>query len=228
MLRATPTMLLPQTISRWTVFGLVLAGVTGGTAAAISGDTQKPPATATRSTRVFFDGKVVWFTPAMMSHSAYVVLGPWQLAATRAKPRDGRPNLYIVSPGTQFQGDGAYDHNLVISHLDSPGEIEFDVYYALVLDPLFKADIRDERDLIVAAQQTFTPGDLFEFGDIPSAALLRDQRFENISDLDGFRRADGSLPKLIVLPARATVRGTVDEQGEQLSHFGRTCATPGG
>src|SRR5438874_10729018 len=102
-----------------------------------------------------------------------VTLGPWRLG-TRVldpKPRDKRLNLYIVAPGTQYHLEAAdeFDHNAIINALPEPGKSrEYDVYWALVLDPRMHTDFRNERDLIIAAQASFTPGDLFEVDDLPS------------------------------------------------------------
>ena len=79
---------------------------------------------------------------------------------------------------------------------------ELDVYWAVVLDPNFNRDLRDEIELLVAAQQEFTPGDLFELDDIPGAAFLRQVlKINSIAGLDPYRRKNGALPHLIVVPA---------------------------
>lgn len=136
-----------------------------------------------------------------------VTVGPWRLGARvgDAKPRDKRLNLYLVAPGTQYHLDGseAYDHNAIVNALPEEGKSrEYDVYWALVLDPGLKADFRNERDVILAAQATFVPGDLFEFDDVPTDFLLR--TYLKIDSLEGFarfRRRDGTLPRLIIVPA---------------------------
>src|SRR5438874_13789297 len=54
-----------------------------------------------------------------------VTLGPWRLG-TRVldpKPRDKRPNLYIVAPGTQYHLEGAdeLDHNASVNAVPESG-----------------------------------------------------------------------------------------------------------
>ncbi|MDP9268347.1 MAG: hypothetical protein M3P27_08505 [Acidobacteriota bacterium] len=136
-----------------------------------------------------------------------MTLGPWRLG-TRVldtKPRDQRLNLYIVAPGTQYHLDGAedFDHNAIINALPEPGKSrEYDVYWALVLDPHLHTDFRNERDLIVAAQASFVPGDLFEFEDVPAAAFLRNfLKLGSLEDLQRYRRKNRALPRVIIVPA---------------------------
>jgi len=139
-------------------------------------------------------------------------IGPWQFGArvSDRKPRDKRLNLYLVAPGTQHHAEGQeeFDHNDVINALP-PGEamVEWDVYWVIVLDPSLGRDLRSEQDLIVEAQAGFVPGDLFEFQDIPGQAFLR--AFLEIDALDGlapYRRRDGRLPRLIIVPAGFAIR----------------------
>ena len=136
-----------------------------------------------------------------------VTVGPWRLGARvlGPKPLDKRLNLYLVAPGTQYHLDGAedYDHNVIINALPEPGKSrEYDVYWALVIDPHLDADFRSEQELIVTAQSGFAPGDLFEFDDIPARAFLRNYlQADVLSDLDKYRREDGTLPRVLLLPA---------------------------
>jgi len=136
-----------------------------------------------------------------------VTVGPWRLGARVAdtKPRDQRLNLYLVAPGTQYHLEGSeeYDHNAVVNALPAEGKSrEYDVYWALVLDPKLKTDFRNEHDLILAAQQSFTPGDLFELEDIPSDFLLRTYlKIDSLEELEKFRRRDRTLPRVVIVPA---------------------------
>lgn len=143
------------------------------------------------------------------SHSAVLALGPWHFAAAvQAKPKDGRPNLYIVSPGTEYHADASseFDHTLVTSAFrQDADELDFDVYYAVALDPSFDKEMRDENAIIMAAQETFTPGEQFDLSQIPGAAFLREINLTKVSDLDGFRRANGSLPRVVIVPAKVTL-----------------------
>ena len=141
-------------------------------------------------------------------------IGPWQFGArvSDRKPRDKRLNLYLVAPGTQHHAEGfeEFDHNDIINALPPEGAVvEWDVYWAIVLDPALREDLRSEQDLIVKAQQEFTPGDLFEFQDVPGQAFLR--AFLNVDSLAGlapYRGNDGRLPRVIIVPAGFAVRAS--------------------
>ena len=141
-------------------------------------------------------------------------IGPWQFGVrvSDRKPRDKRLNLYLVAPGTQHHAEGReeFDHNDVINALP-PGDavVEWDVYWAIVLDPALRQDLRSEQDLIVKAQEGFVPGDLLEFQDIPGQGFLR--AFLEIDSLDGlapYRRRDGQLPRVIIVPAGFAIRAS--------------------
>ena len=139
-------------------------------------------------------------------------IGPWQFGVrvSDRKPRDKRLNLYLVAPGTQHHAEGyeGFDHNDVINALPpADAVVEWDVYWAIVLDPELRQDLRSEQDLIVEAQEGFVPGDLFEFQDIPGQGFLR--AFLEIDSLDGlapYRRKDGALPRVIIVPAGFAIR----------------------
>lgn len=141
-------------------------------------------------------------------------IGPWQLGArvSDRKPRDKRLNLYLVAPGTQHHAEGyeEFDHNDVINALPpADAVVEWDVYWVIVLDPALRQDLRSEQDLIVEAQEGFVPGDLFEFQDLPGQTFLRE--FLGIDSLDGlapYRRTDGELPRVIIVPAGFAIRAS--------------------
>ncbi len=40
---------------------------------------------------------------------------------------------------------------------------------------------------------------------------MRNLKVENVSALDRFRRNDGKLPRVVIVPAGASVRGTVTD-----------------
>lgn len=136
-----------------------------------------------------------------------VTVGPWRLGTrvSDTKPRDKRLNLYLAAPGTQYhlEGSEGYDHNAIVNALPADGRSrEYDVYWALALDPKLKTEFRSERELIIAAQTTFSPGDLFEFDDVPSDFLLRTYlKVDSLETLEKFRRRDGTLPRVIIVPA---------------------------
>ena len=141
-------------------------------------------------------------------------IGPWQFGArvSDRKPRDKRLNLYLVAPGTQHHAEGyeEFDHNDIINALPPEGVVvEWDVYWAIVLDPALRQDLRSEQQLIVEAQEGFVPGDLFEFHDIPGQAFLR--AFLNIDSLAGlapYRLKDRQLPRVIIVPAGFAIRAS--------------------
>ena len=145
--------------------------------------------------------------------------GPWQLgiSSRNERPRDHRLNLYVVIPGAQHHTEGwdEYDHNMIVNAVpESEDAVEWDVYWVLVLDPHLRTDLRSERDLLLIAQDHFTPGDLFEFDDIPARAVLRDYlHISGIAGLAQFRQKDGSLPRILVLPAGGVARMRIESSG---------------
>ncbi len=166
-------------------------------------------------TSAYYEGKVVNLTltaPAASRRS--VLLGPWDFGerVSDPKPRDKRLNFYLVCPGRQHHAEGweNYDHNLIVNALSPEGAGgEWDVYYAIVLDPALRDDLRRERQLIFDAQSRFVPGDLYELDDAPGAAFLRlFLRVESLEDLAPYRRRDGSLPRLILARAGFAVHAS--------------------
>ena len=170
----------------------------------------------------YFHGQPVEFhlAPAEQGQQPFSI-GPWQFGTrvSDRKPRDKRLNLYLIAPGTQHHAEGReeYDHNDVINALPpTDAVVEWDVYWAIVLDPGFGQDLRSEQDLIFAAQEGFVPGDLFEFRDIPGQAFLR--TFLGIDSVDGlavYRRRDGQLPRVIIVPAGFAIRASASLPGEE-------------
>lgn len=164
----------------------------------------------------YFEGQVVSITlePPARGHRV-LGFGPWQLgnASRNDRPRDRRLNLYVVVPGEQHHADGwdAYDLNLIVNAVPETEEpVEWDVYWVLVLDPNLHEDLRSERDLLVTAQEHFLPGDLLEFNDIPARAVLRDElHVDSLAGLAPYRQKDGTLPRILVLPAGGVARMSV-------------------
>ena len=161
----------------------------------------------------YFEGQVVSIELERPARGQRALqLGPWQLgiSTSNERPRDRRLNLYVVVPGAQHHAEGwdSYDHNMIVNAVpESPEPVEWDVYWVLVLDPHLRQDFRSERDLLLAAQGRFLPGDLFEFDDIPANAVLRDQlRIDSLAGLERFRQKDGTLPRILVLPAEGVAR----------------------
>ena len=150
------------------------------------------------------------------SRRSQLHVGPWLLGvrAADSTPRDRRRNLYVVFPGSQHRapGWGEYDHNCVLSDLPTSDEpVEWDVYWAVVLDPNLHEEFRSEQELVLAAQSGFLPPDLLEFTDVPSEGFLRSQmRIRSLTELARFRRKDGTLPRLLITPARYAVQGKAE------------------
>ena len=166
-------------------------------------------------TSAYYEGKIANLTLTAAADSRRSVLvGPWDFGEriSDPKPRDKRLNFYLVCPGRQHHADGweDYDHNLLVNALSREGQSgEWDVYYAIVLDPALREDVRRERQLILAAQSRFLPGDLYELDDAPGAGFLRlFLHAETLEDLAPYRRRDGSLPRLILMRAGFAVRAS--------------------
>ncbi len=150
-------------------------------------------------------------SPAQRGQNPFA-FGPWRLGGRvrDRRPTYHRPNFYLVLPGLQHRLDGQenWNHNAVLSSkpLDT-GTAEWDVYWVFVLDPTSDGDLRSERDLLIAGETGFRPGDLFEFDDMPAARFLRQfLGAESMLDLARFRRQDGRLPRVIIVPAGWAVR----------------------
>jgi hypothetical protein len=164
------------------------------------------PAPETRPLEgVYLDGQVVRLDVA--GGPKPVLVGPWRIGARvqDPKPRDQRLNLYLVAPGAQYHLDGGdeFDHNVIVNAVPDAGmSRQYDVYWALVLDPRLHTDFKGEKQLLLAAQASFAPGDLFEFDDIPADAFLRAfLRADTLADLAQYRRKGGALPRILILPA---------------------------
>ena len=206
-----------------TVSAVVLAAA-GLAAAASMRDAVKPFS-------VYHDGEDLVFTPEAGSTRKLVAIGPWNLGVRVGdeKPLDDkRLNLYVVVPGMQYRaaGKAEYDHNLVINKYTVDGKArDWDVFWCFILDPAMHSDLRSERELLVAKHQTFRPAALFEFKDIPSHALIAERLgVKSMADMKRFRRNDGMLPRLLILPARLAVRATAEVRDVTITHPGETPA----
>ena len=200
--------------SGWRVTGAAIALVLV-TIAAGKSVRPKPAADPGEPVKTtYFQGTTVAFTPESLPGTRQARVGPW-LFGTRVgdrKPRDKRLNAYLVSPGEQHHSESApeFDHNLVINVLPAEGVTrEFDVFFAIVLDPHLREDIRDERTLLFAAQERFIPGDLYEVEDAPGEPFLRNLlHVDSLEGLRQYRDHEGSLPRLVVVPAGFAIRAT--------------------
>jgi len=179
------------------------------------------PDDPTPVTEVCFEGRAVNFEGAPAhGFTRWFRFGPWQYGARggESKPSDKNPNLYLVVPGGEHHSDAMpqFDHNGIINTLAGQTEVHWDVYWAVVLDPELKSDMRDERDLLLEAQNTFTPKDEFTLNDVPGReVLMRNLKVENVEGLERFRRKDGKLPRVAIVPAGAAVRATVTDPTAQ-------------
>lgn len=162
----------------------------------------------------YHENLAVQFLPEAGS-SREAALGPWTFGNRlhEDKPLDKRLNLYVVIPGKQYHSasNPEYDHNLVVNTLTHDKAREWDIFWCFVIDPKLDDDFRGEHDLLLAAQQTFIPADLFDVEDIPGHEALREKTgIKDLTDLQHFRRKDGSLPRLLILPAHLAVSGQAE------------------
>jgi len=166
---------------------------------------------------VFYSGVELKFVPESPARKQRIVnVGPWTIGARvgDGKPSDRRLNLYIVAPGKQYQlpDHAEFNHNLVINSLPKEDkQAEYDVWWALVLDPTLEADFQDEHELILAAQGRFEPSRNYDVKQAPSFAIL--QRFLKIhdnTDLQEYSRADKTLPRVLIVPAKFAIRASVE------------------
>lgn len=185
--------------------------VGGGAALAVGKNSE---ASQESSRQVLFDGRPVELKVTSARRSAVLAIGPWDLPhAVREKPDDHDPNLYIVAPGTQYTDneDPVYDHTEIINTIPvKHGPRAWDIYWAIVLDPSLKEDLRTEQQLLLNTQQEFSPDEHFDFEQVPGAAFLRDFfEINSVDGLDRFRRSDGMLPRLIIVPSGFSVKAEV-------------------
>lgn len=198
---------LPPINWKYAASGLLLAAIVYAAGPVDSGRIQIDSA--------YYNGDPVPFKVAeTRSHRSQLHVGPWLLGvrAADSTPSDRRRNLYVVFPGSQHRAPGwsDYDHNVVLSGLPATEEpVEWDVYWAVVLDPNLHHDFRSEQELVLVAQSGFWPPDLLEFNDIPAEGFLRTQmKIRSLTDLARFRRNDGTLPRLLITPAGYAIRGS--------------------
>lgn len=187
-----------------------LAGL-GILAATVVWPAQAPEVTKPLSG--YHDGTTVQFAPETPITGRVASFGPWTIGKRllEDKPLDKRLNLYVVFPGKQYRSPTSpeYDHNLIVNTLTHDQEREWDIYWCFILDPRLENDFRSEHDLLAAAQQSFTPADLFDVEDIPGHDVLREKTgIQSLADLGYYRRKDRSLPRLLIVPAHLAVRAT--------------------
>ena len=174
------------------------------------------PSAAVDATSAYCENRVVDFAIEPAAHPDGLSFGPWRYGERLAetKPNDRRPNLYMVAPGKLLHSDTSaeYDHSLVIAAVPAGAAAkEWDVYWAIVLDPSLRHDFRSERELLVAAHAGFDEGDLYELADAPGHTLLGPAGIRSTRALERFRRHDGKLPRLVLVPAGFAIRATATE-----------------
>lgn len=174
---------------------------------------------------VLHDGeplKLVFAAPS--GREKPLTVGPWKMGPSLKRVKNGKPErpsdkrftLYFVAPGTEYQSAAApwLDHNLLVNAIppnDDPIEAEFDLFWVIVLDPDVRKDLRSEADMIMLAQERFSPGDLYSLDDAPGAGLLREAlRADSLLDLQRYRHKDGSLPRILILPANSIQHATIE------------------
>ena len=190
--------------------GLVLTG-TGLTGSARD---------ATKPFLVYHDGVYLLFAPEVTGTHRPARLGPWdlgeRLSADQETPRDKRLNLYVVVPGGQYHSAShpEYDHNLVINKYPTDhNPREWDIFWCLQLDPSLPTDLRSEHDLLQAAHQRFNPPESFALREVPASAVMAERlSVVKVEDLKRFRHKDGSLPRMLIVPAHLAVRATAEQQ----------------
>lgn len=197
---ATAAEQVTRTRARLACAVVCASALLGGVAAHAQQDTPAEVA--------YHSDKQIVFRPAAVRRGRVLVIGDAVLGPVlkTERPNDRRPNLYVVCPGN----DGSDDYKLVTSMLPKTDEpVDWDVYWVVVLDPSLHANLLGERDLIVAAQDGFVPAELFDFDEIPGAALLRDwMHIDSIAALGQFRRPDGTLPRVLITPSHFTIKAS--------------------
>lgn len=151
-----------------------------------------------------------------------LTVGPWTLGTPLRRTAVGKPEkisdrrktIYFAVRGSQHRSENAaYDHNLIVNVVpaDEAVEAEADLFWVIELDPRLQSDLKTEAELIVLAQERFMPGDLFAVEDAPGGALLRDKLgVTSLADLKKYRLADGTLPRLLIVPANMAFAITVE------------------
>lgn len=175
---------------------------------------------ATKPFLVYHDGVYLLFAPEVTGTHRPARLGPWdlgeRLSADQETPRDKRLNLYVVVPGGQYHSAShpEYDHNLVINKYPTDhNPREWDIFWCLQLDPSLPTDLRSEHDLLQAAHQRFTPPASFALREVPASAVMAERlSVVKVEDLKRFRHKDGSLPRMLIVPAHLAVRATAEQQ----------------
>ncbi len=179
-----------------------------GTVLSVSADGRRP-----QIDTAYYAGQQVNFTVVMPASTRRMArVGPWLYGVRLrdSRPSDRRRNLYLVFPGSQHRVRGGedYDHDCILSGMPRTEEpTEWDVWWAVVLDPSLHDEFRDERELIAQTEATFLPPDLMDFEDVPGQRFLRaGMKIDSVPGLARFRHKDGTLPRVVIVPAGFAIR----------------------
>jgi hypothetical protein len=202
-------------IRTWSKLGTAAAGLVL-TGTGLTGSARD----ATKPFLVYHNGVYLLFAPEVTGTHRPARLGPWdlgeRLSADQETPRDKRLNLYVVVPGGQYHSAShpEYDHNLVINKYPvDHNPREWDIFWCLQLDPSLPTDLRAEHDLLQAAHQRFTPPASFALREVPASAVMAERlSVVKVEDLKRFRHKDGSLPRMLIVPAHLALRATAEQQ----------------
>jgi hypothetical protein len=170
-----------------------------------------PVQNPTKPLNVYYESSIINFSLESPDGKHPAALGPWNFGELlrEDKPLDKRLNLYVLVPGTQYHSAARpeYDHSLVVNSLTHEKEREWDIYWCFILDSRLTTELHSEKELLAAAQQSFRPADLFDVEDIPAHEMLSEKTgVRSFEDLRQFRHKDGTLPRLLILPAHLAVR----------------------
>lgn len=199
-------------ISVLSQLGIVAAAV------GLSGSSSASSSEAAKPFLAYHDGAGILFSPKATGTRRPARFGPWNLGerleATDEKPRDPRLNLYVIVPGSQYHSPThpEYDHNLVVNKYTVDNKPrDWDIFWCLALDPNLPPDLRSEHDLLLAAHQSFFPPEFFSIQDVPANGVMAEKLYvTEIEGLRRFRHKDGSLPRMLIIPARLAVRATAE------------------
>lgn len=150
-------------------------------------------------------------------------VGPWYFGERieGSRPRDRRLNLYVITPAAQTPAEGheILNSTNVLSEVPADEQpLEWDVYWAVVLDPGLEYDFRSEGELLMATQREFGPGERFQLEDMPGAGFLkRILKINSMENLERYRRPSGNLPQVLIVPAGFAVRASVKMPEEELA-----------
>lgn len=193
-----------------------MAALAGVAATALAGPAQDPEGPR-EIQRAWYRGELVKFNlESPREGREGFRLGPFHFGRRVAnpKPSDRRLNLYLVAPGTQHGegGENRLAHDHIISDLPPDGRVrEWDVYWAVVLDSNMQQELHSEDDLLLAARHPFVPSDLFDLEDVPGEAVLcQFLKVDSIRGLLAYRRRDGTLPSVLIVPAGFAVRASAE------------------